>query len=131
VSVANIKTKLYLIRQLKVVRISALIAMTIYSCSTKTNQIDKTLLTGHWLTTQLETSPNIVLDERQNFLLLLQDKTSSDTLHFTYRLKGNTMTIFNSPKMWISENDIVKLSSDSLVYQRKGDKAVFRYGRKG
>ena len=115
---------------MKVFVIGLFVISTLYSCMSSKQKIDKSLLAGHWLTTQPETTPNIILDSSQNFLLLLEDTTTSDTLYFTYRLNGNTMTIFNSPKLWISKNDIIKLSSDSLVYQRKGDKAVFRYGKR-
>ena len=118
------------IRQMKVFVIGLFVISTLCCCLASKPKINKSLLAGHWLTTQPETTPNIILDSSQNFLLLLEDTTTSDTLHFTYRLNGNTMTIFNSPKLWISKNDIIKLSSDSLVYQRKGDKAVFRYGKR-
>jgi len=39
------------------------------------------------------------------------------------------MTLYTG-KLWISKNKIVKLTADSLIYIRKGDKEAFYYGRK-
>jgi hypothetical protein len=113
-----------------ILAISAFIVVSFCNCSNSELHVSESLIAGHWLTTQPETTPDIILDNSGNFFMLLKDTTSSDTLHFTYSLKGNTMTIFYSPKLWISRNDIIKLSSDSLVYVRKDDNVVFRYGKK-
>lgn len=73
-------------------------------------------------------TPNIIIDTKQNFFLLLEDSTSSDTLNFTYNLKRNVLTLYTG-KLWVSKNKIVKLSADSLIYVRKGDKEIFYYSR--
>jgi hypothetical protein len=96
-----------------------------YSCSPSETLIDKSQLAGHWLTTDPATGTDIILDGNKNFLLLLEDTSTSDTLHFTYKLKGNVITIFYSRKMWISKNVIIKLTHDSLVYRRRGDNTFF------
>jgi hypothetical protein len=98
-------------------------------CSTSRLSIDKSILAGHWITSKPEEIPNVIIDSKQNFLLLLEDNTSSDTLCFTYSLKRNVLTLYNG-KLWISKNSITKLSADSLIYVRKGDKEIFYYSRK-
>jgi hypothetical protein len=106
-----------------------LISLTL-SCNPTKQIVDKSKFAGHWLAADPETTSSIILDSNGHFLQLLEDSTTSDTLHFTYRLRGNVMTIFVNQHLWASKNQILKLSSDSLVYRRKGDKEVFRYSRK-
>lgn len=102
---------------------------TVVSCSTSKLLIDKSTLAGHWLTSKPETAPNIIIDNRQNFFLLLEDSTSSDTLNFTYSLKRNVMKLYTG-KLRVSTNKIVKLTADSLVYIREGDHEAFYYRKK-
>jgi len=44
-------------------------------------------------------------------------------------MKRNVMTLYTG-KLWVSKNKIVKLTADTLIYIRKGDKEAFYYGRK-
>jgi hypothetical protein len=103
--------------------------LTVISCSTSKSSFDKALLAGHWLTSRPETTPDIIIDDKQNLFLLLEDSTSSDTLNFTYSIKRNVMTLYTG-KLWVSKNKIVKLTADTLIYIRNGDKEAFYYGRK-
>jgi hypothetical protein len=104
--------------------------ITMNSCNIFRKSINKSLFAGHWLTTEPEKNPNIILDSTEHFLLLLEDSESADTMHYKYKLKGDIMTIWLNERLWASKNKITKLTNDSLVYRQRGDKEVFRYGRK-
>ena len=80
----------------RLVVIIASVTSTLYSCSTS-QSITKSQLAGHWLTTTPATTSDIILDENWRYLVLLEDTTNSDTLHFTYKLRGKLMTIYYSP----------------------------------
>lgn len=100
------------------------------SCSSSKNIGDKSLLSGEWITITPQNSPNVTIESSSKlFLLMNTDEATTDTLRFSYRLKGKKLTLFMDDKM-VSVSELKKLTNDSLVYKRERDNEVFSYKRK-
>lgn len=88
--------------------------------------VNSALLVGKWQAL-IEPAPDIILDKK-NYFMLLRGSTDTDTLNFTYTLNHRVIIIYWG-KQWMSKNNVIKLTNDSLIYQRKGDKRIFKFKR--
>lgn len=99
-------------------------------CSAAKPAVDKTLLSGEWITITPENSPNVTIGNNNTlYLVMTSDEQPNDTLRFSYSLKKRRLKLYMDKKE-VSASEIQKLTNDSLIYKRERDDEIFSYRRK-
>lgn len=109
--------------------ILTIILLSLISCKTNKSNFDKALLSGYWITLD---SANLGTDKfivDNHLYMILDSGNEIDSIPFSYKLKNNTITIYKG-SYWVSKNKIIKLTSDTLIYERVGDNDISKYVRK-
>lgn len=106
-----------------------IILLSLFSCRSSKANFDKSLLSGYWSTLDSDSlgTNKIIIDN--HLYMILDSGNEIDSIPFSYKLKNNVLSIYKGFHL-VSKNKIIKLTSDTLIYERVGDNDISKYVRK-